>query len=355
MAVDTEIPEPAPNRTTGRGRVVAAALVVVLLVAAVPAALALLDDDGSGTDRDDDAVATVRAAVGRTVASGSYEFDFDTQQGRGTHFSGHGVVNYAPYAMTTTTFPGSSVPNVVLHVDTTTVWQRGGATVGYLPNGEAPGLPLPDYLNQIVGTIGPGPGALAMIGLASRGGNLNLEEAAVATAEATGAGTVEGVPVTFYDVTIDFTQLADLPDLSDAQREAIARALPLLEQSGYQGTTETIGVDGEGFIRDITSTNHFGDGSVTTRHSVLRNFGCAPVVVLPNQAPSTAPAPECPPAPSTTVAPVTTVSPSTAPTTTAPTSTTQASTTSTTSVSTTSTTTPDSSTTSTTTATSSPP
>ncbi len=122
-----------------------------------------------------------------------------------------------------------------------------------------------------------------MISLASPGGALNLEQAAIADATAAGNGSVDGVDVTYYDVTIDMAKLADTPDLTDVQRATIAAALPLLRQGGYSGTTERIGVDSVGYIREITATNHFSDGSTGTRHSVLSNFGCAPKITPPDQ------------------------------------------------------------------------
>jgi hypothetical protein len=198
------------------------------------------------------------------------------------------------------------------------VWQLGGATVGYGPG--KPGLSLADYSSQVVGTLGRGPGALAMISIASRGGRLSLEEEAVANAEPAGTGTVGDVPVTYYDVTIDVTRLAAAPNLSDVQRQTIAAALPLLEDSGYRGTTERLGIDDTGYVREITSTTDFDDGSSTVHHAVLSNVGCAPKVSMPNETP-----------------PPVTTPPSCVPTTTTPASATSSTTTSpaTTSVSTT--------------------
>jgi hypothetical protein len=265
-----------------------------------------------------DALATVRAAVGQTSAAGSYEIDLDmttTQFGSTYRFTGHAIVNLDPYAMVSET----NSPNlgaITTHVNATHVWQLGGATVGYGPG--TPGVSLADYSGQVVGTLGRGPGALAMISLASRGGYLNLEEEAVASAEPAGTGTVGDVPVTYYDVTIDVTRLADAPNLSDIQRRTIVAALPLLEDSGYRGTTERIGVDDEGYVREIDSTTNFDDGSGTVRHSVLSNFGCAPKVYMPNETPP--PSTEPPPcAATTTGSPSTAAPPSTAasPTTTA--------------------------------------
>ena len=190
--------------------------------------------------------------------------------------SGHGIVNLDPYIQRTVTDATSTYGPRTLYVTSTTVWLTAG-TAGGAENG----TPLSGFANAVEGALGPSQGALSMISLASPGGALNLEETAVADATAAGTGSVNGVDVTYYDVTIDMAKLADTPDLTDVQRATIAAALPLLRQGGYSGTTERIGVDSVGYIREITATNHFSDGSTGTRHSVLSNFGCAPKITPP--------------------------------------------------------------------------
>jgi hypothetical protein len=104
-----------------------------------------------------DALATVRAAVGRTSAAGSYEIDLVrtmAQPGPGScpelvgpnssptdatwcatsgaltnHFTGHAVVNLEPYATVAET-NSPSLGAITTHVNSTHVWQLGGATVG---------------------------------------------------------------------------------------------------------------------------------------------------------------------------------------------------------------------------------
>jgi hypothetical protein len=310
------------GRRRRRQRRAVGVLGALTVLALVPLVLVRLSDGGdegrvvSGGPRD--ALATVRAAVGQTVAAGSYEMDLVTtmtQPGTGpcavlagpdsspteptwcetsgaltNQFTGHAIVNLEPYAMVSET-NSPSLGAITTHVNSTHVWQLGGATVGYGPR--KPGLSLADYSSQVVGTLGRGPGGLAMISIASRGGYLNLEEEAVASAEPAGTGTVGDVAVTYYDVTIDVTRLVDAPNLSNIQRQTTEAALPLLEESGYQGTTERIGVDDMGYVREINSTTNFDDGSSTVRHSLLSNFGCAPKVYMPNETPppATTPAP----------------------------------------------------------------
>ena len=313
---------------------------VLTVLALVPLVVVRLSGDGDEgrvvSGGPGDALATVRAAVGRTSAAGSYEMDLTTtmaqpgtssspgrrarcmsptgvtwckaSQALTNQFTGHAIVNLEPYAMVSET-NSPSLGAIATHVNSTHVWQLGGATVGYGPG--TPGVSLTDYSSQVVGTLGRGPGALAMISIASRGGRLFLEEEAIASAKPADTGTVGDVPVTYYEVTIDVTRLVDAPNLSDVQRETIAAALPLLEESGYRGTTERIGVDDMGYVREIDSTTDFDDGSRMVGHSVLSNFGCAPTVYMPNETPPPASEPS-PCATTPTVSPSTTASPSTA-------------------------------------------
>src|SRR4029453_5862200 len=233
----------------GRRRAVRAVSVLAVL-ALVPLVMIRLNGDGdegqvvSGGPRD--ARATVQAAVGRTSAAGSYEIDLVTtmtQPGTSScavllapnstlrrestcmtlgpltnRFTGPAIVNLEPYAMVSETRSGLGA--ITTHVNSTHVWQLGGATGGYGPG--KPGLSLADYSGLVVGTLGRGPGALAMISTASRGGDLFLGGEAIASAEPAGTGTVGDDPGTYYDVTTEITRLVDAPNLSDIQRQTIA-------------------------------------------------------------------------------------------------------------------------------------
>jgi hypothetical protein len=369
-----------PVNVTGRARprsgwTAFAAAAVVLVIVAVPLVSFALDDGSTSTPGPDhkalvdtDPLAAVRAALGQTFAAGSYESDTVSEStstlrsscgslggslgGPGVtvvtrpicptappvtqRFETHTIVNFEPYAMKSQT-QSSSLGAITTHLNSTTVWQLGGATVGYSTGN--PGIPLPNYVAQVLGTLGPGPGAMAMLSLASRGGYLNLEEESIASATPAGTGTVRDVEVTYYDVTIDIKKLADAPDLSDVQRATIEAAIPKLEQAGYTGTQERIGIDAQGYIRSVYATTSFADGSTWVRHSVLYNFGCAPKVTMPNEPPAPPTTTPCVPPPTTTTEPPTTTS--------AP----PASTTSTPASSTTSTSAPPSTTTTTTSAT----
>ena len=309
---------PTRERRPGWRHALGAGLVVALAIAAVPLLGGLGDDtssrgDGRGTDSD--ALIAVRAAVGKTVASGSYEQDFTTHtthvndvapscppgatcpsaSGTSTfESSGHGIINFDPYISRVET--NTSLGARTLVVTSTTVWLTGpGLSVT-----PGTGIPLSSFASSVQGALGRSQGALAMISLASPGGALNLEQAAVAEATPAGTGSVNGVNVTYYDVTIDMTKLADAEGLSDVQRRTIDAALPLLEQGGYTGTTERIGVDDAGYVREITAANHFDDGSTGVRHTVLSNFGCAPRVSPPDQGGEVAAPRPCPPTTPTT-------------------------------------------------------
>jgi hypothetical protein len=299
---------------------VVAGLATALAIAAVPLLGGLGDNSSGRVDRHatkNDALIAVRAAVGKTVASGGYDTEFDTHttypagpapqpcppgyhcpiaSGTSTFdSSGRGTVSFDPYVSRVVT--NSSAGPRTLYVTSTTIWLSSGDTVGAAGSG----TPLSSFASAVESALGPSQGALAMIGLASPGGALNLEQEAVADATPAGTGSVDGANVTYYDVTIDMTKLADT-DLTDVERETIQAALPLLRQGGYTGTTERIGVDDAGYIREVTGTNHFADGSTGTRHTVLSNFGCAAKVSPPDQiaAPITTTSP-CAPPPTTTL------------------------------------------------------
>jgi hypothetical protein len=283
----------------------------VLVIASVPVWLAVTRDSSGGVDRaitEDDALVDVRAAIGRTVASGSYESDIETRStspstappcpstvtcpstgGTSTfQSSGHIIVNFDPYVMRSDS--NNSYGNTRLYVTPTNIWlQTGGAPSG----SSGSGTPLSLFAKSIVSALGPSQGGLAALNLAVPGGQMNLQEEAVASATPAGQGEVRGVPVTYYDVTIDLTRLADTPGLTDVQRDTIAYVLPLLRQGGYSGTTERVGVSHDGYIREITLTNHFTDGSTGTQHHVLSNFGCAPKVNTPDRQPPETETREC--------------------------------------------------------------
>ena len=60
-----------------------------------------------------------------------------------------------------------------------------------------------------------------MITLASPNGYLHLEKAAVSGVTPDGTGTVDGAPVTYYEVDVDPAKLLDIPGLSGEQTKTI--------------------------------------------------------------------------------------------------------------------------------------
>jgi hypothetical protein len=259
------------------------------------------------------------------MESGSYSSRFETKtvhpqqcpagftcprQGTPTPFdsSGTGTVSFDPYVSHVVTTSASTLGAHTLYVTDTTIWSVSGDSVPASALG--PGIPLSDFAAQVESALGPSQGALSMISLASPGGSINLEQEAVAHARPDGEGTVDGNHVTYYDVTIDMAQLADTPDLSSEQRATIAAAIPLLRQGGYTGTTERIGVDDAGYVREVNAENHFADGSSGVRHTVLLDFGCAPTQYAPGQAaPAVTTTVPCE-VPPTTTGPTSTTAPS---------------------------------------------
>jgi hypothetical protein len=310
-------------------------LVVAVIAVAVPVvAVSLGGSDGPAEHGDANHV--VAAALGTTAASGRYDMTttlhVDTGNGASScaeplppsdgigdgmrrstscvssglrpsvDITSHGTINLDPYASVSTSYQ-SGLGEITTYFNGTTVWEMGGGNYG-----STTGSPLSGFAGLVEGTLGPGEGASTMISIASHGGYLSLEESAVENASPVGSGTVDGAAVTYYEVSIDVAELADAPDLTDEERTTIQEALPLLRSAGYSGTTERIGIDAAGFIREITATERFSDGSTEVRRSILSNFGCARTISMPNETPppvtTTAP---CQPAVTTTT---TTVSPS---------------------------------------------
>jgi hypothetical protein len=309
----------AAERSIGRRRAVVAGLALLAVVGVIVVALTGGAPDGSGVRvSSGNARRSVIAALGTTDAAGSYDVAFTLHATSGTKPSpceaipvtpgapatapgvprvyctgtnspvdvtGHGTFNDNPDALLVVTTVTGLGP-ITLYVNGTSLWELGGGDYGATPNapgGAGPGAPLSGFANLVEGTLGPGPGALSVISLANPNGYLNLDQQAIQSATPAGNGSVDGTPVTDYDVTIDVAKLADAANLTDQQHLTIQDALQVLQAQGYTGTKATVGVDAAGFIRDITSTTRFADGSTLTRDTRFSNFGCAATVSLPNQ------------------------------------------------------------------------
>lgn len=340
---------------------------VVLLAAAVAASLVAVtlvvalarDDARKQVEIGTDGTQTVLAALAATVGSGGYDLDFTfhTEPGgqsptngcvtkkfadgssqvscsaaRTTDVSGHGTVNTDPYAMTVVS-QVSGLGEITLFVNGTSVWELGGAAYGTggAVEGAPPGASLPGFASLVEGTLGQGQGALSMMSIANNSGYLGLEASAIESAVTDGEGTLsDGTRVTYYSVTIDVTKMAEGEGLTDEQRQAISDAVATLQSAGYAGTEERVGIDDAGFIRDVTASTKFADGSSMTRHTLFSNFGCAARISMPNEAAAGGSAGACPPvsaAPTSATAPATTTTTAAPASTSAPASTTAAPTT----------------------------
>jgi hypothetical protein len=271
---------------------------------------------------------------------------------------GSGIINTNPMAMAASADISPGALQVGVRVDPTTVWEVGNTDNGLTPQSiDGTGQPLPDFAGLTEGTLGSREGAVAMMGMASPTGYLDLVQPAISGAAEVGSSTVGGVSVTQYELAIDPTALASAPGVSSAEASTITSAVALLTSQGFTTIRDLVSVDASGFIRESSSTVAFSDGGTVTLDAQFSDFGCAGTLLMPGQGgTSTAPAgctsPDTGVAPATTTTttvvaptPTTVVSPGGTPTTTSTTSTTSASTPPSTSTTTTSSTTTTTSTT----------
>ena len=203
----------------------------------------------------------------------------------------------------------SSFGNLSIRVDSTDVWELSAGDNGLAPaagDNASGGMSLPGFAGLVEGTLGQREGAMAMLGMASPNGFLDLSQQAVTGAAQVGSGTVDGTPVTEYDVAIDLAQLAQAEGASNAETQAITSAVVLLDQEGYTGTKVDVAIDGAGFIREVKPVAMFADGGTVTLDATFSNFGCAGTVLMPGQQGSTSTtACSSPDSTTTTVAPTT--------------------------------------------------
>jgi hypothetical protein len=240
-----------------------------------------------------------------------------------TPITGQATIDTDPFGMVATSNV-SGLGVITLRDDGTDVWEIGGADYGLSPGStdQGPGSPLSGFASLVEGTLGQRQGALAMGGLASPTGYLDLEQSMVSGANEIGTGTVDGVPVTTYQVSIQPD--ATIPGLNAEQSKTVADADAVLKSQGYTGSTILVSIDASGFIRQTRSTAHFTDGSTGGSVDTFSDFGCAGTVLMPGQTGATAPPAGCV-SPDTGVAPTTTTTTSSAPATTSTTPTTSTS------------------------------
>jgi hypothetical protein len=213
---------------------------------------------------------------------------------QGLAFSGKGTIDTSPFAMVASTNVPSVGP-VILRDDGTDVWEIGGGNYGLSPGSSdtGPGSPLSGFSGLVEGTLGPRQGALAMMGLASPTGYLELDQNAITSASQVGTGVVDGVAVTTYQVSLDPAQEANVPGTTSEEATAIRDALALLQRQGYSGTTVNVSIDDAGYIRETVSVASFTDGATQTTDVTFSNFGCAGKVLMPGQQGASSPPAGC--------------------------------------------------------------
>jgi hypothetical protein len=280
----------------------------------------------------DDAVKVVAAAVGTTNAAGSYTVHFDNTETAGSAppkcdvvqqsdtrldnvaplsspsggstvstdgyacvqppdvtTTGVATINVDPYAMKVVSHV-SNFGDVTLFIDANDVWEYPGGTYGSNGMPTVSGSPLSQFASLVESTLGQREGALAMQNLASPTGYIALTENAIADATPIGTGTVDGVAVTNYRVTLDPNAKPEA-NLTTDQAETISAAQAILHQEGFSDTTQIVSVDAAGYIRHTHNVATFADGATVTTDDSFSDFGCAGVVPIPRR-----PAPASPPA-----------------------------------------------------------
>ena len=209
--------------------------------------------------------------------------------------TGSGTINTSPFAMVASANIGTGL-NVSVRASNSVIYEGGTGDTGLAPlpsDASAPGTSLPGFAGITESTLGSREGAVGMMGLASPTGYLDLVQPAIGAASQTGTGTVDGVPVTIYQVTNDLSRLAGAAGTSPAEAQTITDALTVLKGQGYVANTAVVSIDGAGFIRQVKSTDTFADGGTVTLMSTFSNFGCAGTVLMPGQTGSGVPPTGC--------------------------------------------------------------
>jgi len=349
-----------PTRSHRRRIAIGAAAAICVLVAAVPTFVILSGSSPSATSRRGAPIEhaksakQVLSALTTTTASGNFDvsYTFDGQSSGSSSttttttcggpdptsrteicvgqsqqgsqpVSGTATIDLAPFAMVATS-QVSGLGTIALRDNGTDVWEEGGGNYGLSPGAAdaGPGSSLTGFSSLVEGTLGPRQGALAMLGLASPSGYLNLDPAQTPGAVLVGTDAVDGVPVTVYQIDLAPGQGGQVPGITAQEQQAESDALQVLSSQGFTGSTLRISVDAAGFIRRTQTTDHFADGTAMTSEADFSNFGCAGTVLMPGQTGSTAPPTGCTSPDNPTSATTTTSTAPTGSTTTSPPSTT---------------------------------
>jgi hypothetical protein len=318
---------------------------VGLLAASGPAPSTRSADQHHVTVSGGQAKRSVLAALSATTDSGSFAFTYQLSETpyavsaapgafscagpacptspalQSTDVQGSGTIDTNPMAMAASAdISTNGVPGlqVGVRVDPTTVWEVSASDNGLTPldKNAGGGSPLAGFAGLVDGTLGQREGAVAMMGMASPTGYLDLEEPAVTSATQVGTASVDGVTVTQYALTIDPNSLASAAGTSAEEQSAINAAVRSLTAGGYRTIRDLVSIDASGFIRESASTVTFADAGTVTLDAHFSNFGCAGTVLMPAQsgasgAPAGCASADTGAAPTTSTTSTTSVSPTT--------------------------------------------
>jgi hypothetical protein len=365
-----ENPSPLSRRPSRRPLVLVAASVLLLAVVGVSVGLVVAGTGTSGsgphqssTPDTSGARARVVSALGATTAAGNWNITYSYTQVPGRNsttptavppamtcpttnppsgatgsgcavlvvpggtdqdnenvtVTGTGVIDVNPKAMVTTADP-SDFGTVIIRLDSSQLWELGSDDGGGLAPGpgvgSTPGEAISGFASLVEGTLGAREGAVAMLGIASPTGYLVLNEQEITGVTPAGQGTVDGKPVTEYQVAADASQLENDPTATSEELTTIRGAIAKLQSQGLSGTGTEVAVDAQGFIIQSITTYQFSDGGSVTVTADFSNFGCAGTVLMPGQVgPTTPPAgcvsPDTPTSTTTSTSNATTTSSST--------------------------------------------
>lgn len=238
---------------------------------------------------------------------------------------GSGTIDTNPTAMAASadiTSNGAVGLQVGVRVDPTTVWEVSDTDNGLTPqSNDGSGQPLSGFAGLTEGTLGQREGAVAMMGMASPTGFLDLVQPAITGATEAGQSTVDGVPVTQYELAVDPMSLATAPGTSSEEQTTINGAVGVLTSQGYTAIHDLVSIDASGYIRASSSTVTFDDGGTVTLDAQFSDFGCAGTLLMPGQGGTSTPPAGCATAdtgvaPTATTTTTSALSPTTTPTTT---------------------------------------
>jgi hypothetical protein len=133
---------------------------------------------------------------------------------------------------------------------------------------------LSAFAETVSASVGDREGSVVMLALSSPTGYLAVSRDAAAGAQPVGSGTVDGVHVDYFEVTLTPAQMAAVPGTSREQAKTIANALHVLAAEGYTGTTMRIAIGDDGLIHALRSTANFEDGAKVTLATTFSQFGC---------------------------------------------------------------------------------